>query len=121
MIEPPLFYARTTEWCQDGHSRPQSNIGVDGNAIYSFVGTAAPSTTKKHRSLLWRARTKASYLFEHKVLLGIEPIWRYVANGRAPASTAATSARAPATCRRRAPGCCANSTRTAVRAQPLRR
>src|SRR3954470_17043646 len=44
------------------------------------AAVAAPSTTKKHRSLLWRVRAKATYLFEHKVMLGIEPVWRYVAN-----------------------------------------
>ena len=62
-------------------------MGWDGNGNNGFVGNTAPvgapSTTKKHRSLLWRARTKASYLFEHKVVLGIEPVWRHVANGAA--------------------------------------
>src|SRR3954466_5854559 len=44
------------------------------------AAVGAPSTTKKQHSLVWRARAKATYLFEHKVLLGIEPVWRYVAN-----------------------------------------
>src|SRR5438105_3856374 len=44
------------------------------------AAVAAPSTARKQRSLLWRARAKASYAFEHKVMLGVEPVWRYVAN-----------------------------------------
>src|SRR3954447_26673187 len=57
-----------------------------GTAMASTVSSGpvtavgGPSAPKKHRSLLWRARAKATYLFEHKVLLGIEPVWRYVAN-----------------------------------------
>jgi hypothetical protein len=31
-------------------------------------------------SLVTRSVNKASYVFQHKVLLGVEPVWRYVAN-----------------------------------------
>jgi hypothetical protein len=29
---------------------------------------------------VWRAWAKATYLFEHKLMLGVEPVWRYVTN-----------------------------------------
>src|SRR4051795_12810956 len=34
-------------------------------------------------SLVTRARNKAVYTVQHKVVLGVEPVWRHVANARA--------------------------------------
>ncbi|BEP13698.1 hypothetical protein acdb102_20090 [Acidothermaceae bacterium B102] len=46
----------------------------------STSGVATPQATKAHASLLTRARSKAAYTFRHKLVLGVEPVWRYVAN-----------------------------------------
>ena len=39
-------------------------------------------------SLVTRSVNKAKYEVQHKVLLGVEPVWRYVLNGTRPATTA---------------------------------
>ena len=41
-------------------------------------------------SLVTRSVNKGKYDIQHKVLLGVEPVWRYVLNGASPGTSART-------------------------------